>query len=65
MDAYPVPTKIPGAHKIGAAICGPRIVGKKFTDTRLFLFFFIPREGGEHNRSEGLVGFRKRFAGDL
>ena len=26
----------PGAHKIGAAISGPRIVDKNFTDTRIF-----------------------------
>ena len=29
--------KIPGAHKIGAAISGPRIAGGKITDVRLFL----------------------------
>ena len=27
----------PGAHKIGAAISGPRIADKHFTDTRIFL----------------------------
>ena len=30
-------TKMPGAHKIGAAVSGPRIVGGKFMDMRLFL----------------------------
>ena len=30
--------KMPGAHKIGAAISGPRIAGgKNFADTRIFL----------------------------
>ena len=29
--------KIPGAHKISVAISGPRIVGGKITDMRLFL----------------------------
>ena len=29
--------KIPGAHKIGTAISGPRIAGEKITDMRLFL----------------------------
>ena len=29
--------KMPGAHKIGAAISGPRITGRKITDVRLFL----------------------------
>ena len=29
--------KIPGAHKIGAAISGPRIAGRKTTDIRLVL----------------------------
>ena len=27
----------PGAHKIGAAISNPRIAGRNFTDTRIFL----------------------------
>ena len=27
---------MPGAHKIGAAISGPRIVGGNFMDTTLF-----------------------------
>ena len=27
----------PGAHKIGAAISGPRIADKNFTDTKIFL----------------------------
>ena len=30
-------TEILGAHKIGAAISGPRIADKNFTDTRIFL----------------------------
>ena len=30
-------TEILGAHKIGAAISGPRIADKNFTDTRMFL----------------------------
>ena len=30
-------THFPGAHKIGAAISGPRIADKHFTDTRIFL----------------------------
>ena len=29
--------KMPGAHKIGAAISGPRITGGNFMDTRIFL----------------------------
>ena len=29
--------EIPGAHKIGAAICGPRIADKNFMDARIFL----------------------------
>ena len=29
--------KMPGAHKIGAAISGPRITGGNFMDTTLFL----------------------------
>ena len=29
--------KIPGAHKIGVAISGPRIAGGKITDMRIFL----------------------------
>ena len=29
--------KMPGAHKIGAAIFGPRITGGNFMDTTLFL----------------------------
>ena len=29
--------KMPGAHKIGAAVSGPRIAGGNFTDMRLFL----------------------------
>ena len=32
-------TEILGAHKIGAAISGPRIADKNFTDTRNFLMF--------------------------
>ena len=28
--------KEPGAHKIGAAISGPRITGGNFMDTRIF-----------------------------
>ena len=28
---------MPGAHKIGAAISGPRIMGGNFMDTRIFL----------------------------
>ena len=28
----------PGAHKIGAAISGPRMADTNFTDTRIFLF---------------------------
>ena len=28
--------KIPGVHKIGAPISGPRIADKNFTDTRIF-----------------------------
>ena len=28
--------KIPGAHKLGAAISGPRIAGGKITDMRFF-----------------------------
>ena len=28
---------MPGAHKIGTAISGPRIAGRKITDTRLSL----------------------------
>ena len=31
---------MPGAHKIGAAISGPRITGGNFMDTTLFLKFF-------------------------
>ena len=31
----------PGVHKIGAAISGPRIADKHFTDTRIFLSFSI------------------------
>ena len=30
------PKKLPGAHKIGAAISGPRIMGRKITDVRHF-----------------------------
>ena len=29
--------KMPGAHKIGAAVFGPRIAGGKITDTMIFL----------------------------
>ena len=29
--------KMPGAHKIGAATCGPRIAGGNFMDTTFFL----------------------------
>ena len=32
----------PGTHKIGAAISGPRIADKNFTDTRTFLRTFSP-----------------------
>ena len=35
------PQKMPGAHKIGAAISGPRITGGNFMDTTLF-----QRKGG-------------------
>ena len=31
--------KMPGAHKIGAAISGPRIAGRKVTDIGLFLMY--------------------------
>ena len=31
----------PGAHKIGAAISGPRIADKHFTDTRIFLIVYV------------------------
>ena len=30
---------LPGAHKIGAAIFGPRIADKNYTDTRIFRTF--------------------------
>ena len=30
---------MPGAHKIGAAISGPRIAGGKIMDTRSFLIY--------------------------
>ena len=33
--------KMPGAHKIGAAMSGPRITGGNFMDTTLFLNFGI------------------------
>ena len=33
----------PGVHKIGAAVSGPRIADKKFTDTRIFLILAIPQ----------------------
>ena len=32
---------MPGAHKIGAAISGPRIAGGKITDTRIFSALFL------------------------
>ena len=32
--------KMPGAHKIGAAISGPRITGRNFMDTTLSLNIF-------------------------
>ena len=35
--------KIPGAREIGTAISGPRMAGRKFTDTRLFSDL-IPRK---------------------
>ena len=34
--------KMPGAHKIGAAISGPRITGGNFMDTLRALFLDIP-----------------------
>ena len=34
--------KMPGAHKIGAAISGPRIAGGNFMDTTLFLIQRLP-----------------------
>ena len=42
---------MPGAHKIGAAISGPRITGGNFMDTTLFLILtvatprFVDRQG--------------------
>ena len=33
---------MPGAHKIGAAISGPRIMGGNFMDITLFLIFGGP-----------------------
>ena len=48
---------MPGAHKIGAAISGPRITGGNFMDTTLFLvdvsdifYFFLFRGGGRGRR---------------
>ena len=35
--------KMPGAHKIGAAISGPRITGGNFMDTTLFLILRLSR----------------------
>ena len=38
MEGFPAErTEILGAHKIGAAISGPRIADTNFTDTRIFL----------------------------
>ena len=34
--------EMPGAHKIGAAVSGPRIAGEHFTDMRLL------RDGKKH-----------------
>ena len=34
-------TEILGAHQIGAAISGPRIADKNFTDTRIFLNLLV------------------------
>ena len=36
--------KMPGAHKIGAAISAPRIAGGNFMDIALFLSFIPPRQ---------------------
>ena len=36
--------KMPGAHKIGAAISGPRIAGGNFMDIRPFLSVATPAE---------------------
>ena len=41
---------MPGAHKIGAAISGPRIAGGNFMDITLFLS--VPR-GGVWGRVQG------------
>ena len=37
--------RIPGAHKTGAAISGPRITGGKLTDTRIFLNYLGKSRG--------------------
>ena len=37
----------PGAHKIGAAISGPRIADTNFMDTRIFLNEDNPSLGGQ------------------
>ena len=36
--------RMPGAHKIGAAVSGPRIAGGKVTDMRFFSFL---KEGNQ------------------
>ena len=43
--------KMPGAHKIGAAISGPGITGGNFMDTTLFLILKFSRELGIFKRA--------------
>ena len=51
-------TEILGAHKIGAAISGPRIADKNFTDTKIFLILPLGTKCD-------LSCLRQRFGGKL
>ena len=53
----------PGVHKIGAAISGPRIVDKNFTDTRIFRSLISRKSGRKKfiEKSHIQISFTARF----
>ena len=51
-----------GAHKIGAAISGPRIADTNFTDTRIFLNIDMsqpPHQGDERNKNNATLRLKR------
>ena len=53
--------KIPGAHKIGAAISGPRIAGGRITDMRLFIIMKTCRYRYRKGRKKHINFFNISF----